>query len=299
MANEILNRPLILVAHPDDETLACGGLLQRAVAPMVVFATDGTPGGYGLERTFGSLKAYTELRLQEGARALGHIPHCSFQWLTRADGSYVGDQHLFEDLPDAAIFLCEITRSFSPDAIVSHAYEGGHIDHDSCSFLAMHFAAAFSLKRFEFPLYWTDEKGKSIQQQFRDMSPKDAPGRSEATPADVLELQLSEAEIECKNKMRAEYKTQSGTVASFAPGIERFRPAVTTSSSFRIAQCRSYLFQEQRPRFYHTYRHRLSAKSLLKKFAEFEDWRRQREDWPHPPEAMDHGGLTAYPSRGA
>src|SRR5208282_1159422 len=123
MTIELLSRPLILVAHPDDETLGCGGLLQRVPASMVVFATNGTPAGYGLERTFGSLKAYTEMRFQEGSCALAQIPNCAFKWLTRTDGSYFNDQHLFEDLADAAISLRSIAQSFSPDAIVSHAYE--------------------------------------------------------------------------------------------------------------------------------------------------------------------------------
>jgi LmbE family N-acetylglucosaminyl deacetylase len=279
VAIELLSRPLILVAHPDDETLACGGLLQRVPASMVVFATDGTPGGYGLERTFGSLKAYTELRLQEGSRALGHIPNASFKWMTLTDGFYFSDQHVFEDLPDAAISLRAIAQAFAPEAIVSHAYEGAHIDHDACSFLAMHVAAALSLKRFEFPMYWLDKSGKAVLQQFRDISSSAAAGRSNGSLADVEELQLSEAEILCKNKMRAEYRTQQGTVSTFAPGTERFRLAVTNSSAFSLAQCPSYLFQERHPRFYHTYRHRLPARRLLKKFAEFEQWRLQRDDW--------------------
>ena len=144
------SRPLIFVAHPDDETLACGGLLQRVPASLVVFATDGTPAGFGLERKYGSLQAYTELRFREASGALRHVPSASFGWLTRPDGSYFGDMHVYEDLPEAATSLRAIAESFSPDAIVSHTYEGGHIDHDACSFIAMHVAEGLSLKRFEF-----------------------------------------------------------------------------------------------------------------------------------------------------
>jgi len=87
------------------------------------------------------------------------------------------------------------------------------------------------------------------------------------------------AEIEKKKKMMAEFKSQSGTVSSFAPEIERMRTAITNPASFRVAQCRDYMYQERPPRFYHTRHHRLPAKTLLKKFAEFELWRAQREDW--------------------
>jgi hypothetical protein len=157
MLGEPFRRPLIFVAHPDDETLACGGLLQRFPGALVVFATDGTPAGYGLE--------------------------------------------------------------------------GG--------------------------------------------------------AAQVMEWQLSETEIECKKRMMAEYRTQQGTVSTFDPGIERIRPATTTSSSFSVPLCRDYLYQERPPRFYHTRRHRLAAKALLKKFAEFEEWRREQNAWRQEPHVQN------------
>ena len=266
------SRPLIFVAHPDDETLACGGLLQRVPASLVVFATDGTPAGFGLERRYESLQAYTELRFQEASRALSHVSSASSKWITRTDGSYFEDMHVYEELPQAATSLRVIAQDFSPDAIVSHTYEGGHIDHDACSFLAMHVAEILSLRRFEFPMYWINSAGQAVQQVFRD-------GKPGAAAGDAMEWHLSEVEIECKKKMMAEYRTQKGTVSTFAPGIERFRRATSDRLSFSLAQCRDYLYQHRPPRFYHTRRHRLSAKALLKKFAEFEKWRQQREDW--------------------
>jgi LmbE family N-acetylglucosaminyl deacetylase len=279
MASEPFCRPLIFVAHPDDETLACSGLLQRFPESLVVFATDGTPAGYGLERKYGSLQAYTGLRFQEAARALSHVPNSTFKWLTGTDGSYFADMHVYEDLPAAATCLRAIAQAFAPDAIVSHTYEGAHIDHDACSFIAMHVAAALSLKRFEFPMYWLDQSGKACLQRFRDGGLRVGARALESTEAQVMKWQLSEAEIECKKKMMEEYRTQRGTVSTFDPRIERFRPATSTSSSFSIPLCRDYLYQNRPPRFYHTRRHRLSAKAILKKFAEFEDWREQQGSW--------------------
>jgi len=273
---EFPSRPLIFVAHPDDETLAFGGLLQRLSTFLVVFATDGAPTGCGLEKTFGNLKAYADLRFHEAARALGQIPDSSFKRLTRPDGSHFNDQHLFEELPAAAISLREIAQSFAPDAIISHCYEGAHIDHDASSFLAMQIASALSLKRYEFPLYWLDTHGKPVLQQFRDT--RAAIGETAST-ANILEWQLTESELQIKKKMMAEYYSQRGTVSTFSPEIERMRSASTTPESFRIPQCRDYMYQERKPRFYHTRHHRLSAKVLLKKFAEFEDWTKQQPDW--------------------
>ena len=260
-------RPLIFVAHPDDESLACGGLLQRVDAALVVFATDGAAPGFGGERISGSLKAYSDARFIEAARALAHVPNTSSQRLTKPDGSYFVEVHLFEELPDAFASLCALARSFSPDAIISHAYEGAHLDHDACSFLATHAAAELSLCCFEFPLYWLDANRNVVRQQFRDVSPV-----SEGTANKSVELRLSESEIDRKNKMLAEYHTQRGTVSSFAPDVERFRLG-PSSGSFLEPHCHDYMFQERRPRFYHTRRHRLPAKALLKKFSEFEAWR--------------------------
>jgi hypothetical protein len=132
---------------------------------LVVFACDGAPGGYGLEREFRSLKRYADLRFQEASRVFCPVPNSSFKWLTRPDGSYFGDIHLFEGLPDAAIALRAIGQSFSPMQS-SPTRKFGHIDHDASSFLAMHIAAVLSLKRSEFPLYWTDQWGKVVLQKF-------------------------------------------------------------------------------------------------------------------------------------
>jgi LmbE family N-acetylglucosaminyl deacetylase len=285
---ELFRRPLIFVAHPDDETLACGGLLQRIPESLVVFATDGAPVGYGLERKFGSMRAFSEIRMQEASRALGHIPNSEFKWLTRPDGSHFNDGHLFEELPEAATSLHAIAKSFSPDAILSHTYEGGHLDHEACSFLAMHVGVALLLRRFEFPMYWIDPEGEVVLQRFRDNNPVVEASGSQGTFDPVMEWQLSETEIQCKKRMMGEYRTQSGTVSTFTPDTEFFRLAATTSDSFRIRQCRDYLYQNRPPRFYHTWKHRLPAKTLLKKFAEFEDLRRRQQGtWGRDSDSQD------------
>ena len=198
---------------------------------------------------FGSLENYSTTRFQEATRALGHASNCSFQRLTKPDGSYFVDQHLFHDLDRALDSLCTIARAYSPDVLLCHAYEGGHIDHDTCSFIAMHCAAALSLRRFEFPLYWEDESGKSIVQQFRD------------TGAVPVELTLRAREISCKEKMLSEYKSQPALVSAFPLATERIRAA--TYTDFTVSHCRQYSYRSW-------CRTRLRSRALLKKFARFE-----------------------------
>jgi LmbE family N-acetylglucosaminyl deacetylase len=202
---ELPCRPLIFVAHPDDESLACSGLIQRVETALVVFATDGAAPGFGGERISGSLKAYSDARFLEACRALTHVSHASFHRLTKPDAAYFVEVHLWEELPDAFAALCMAARSYSPDAIISHAYEGGHLDHDACSFLATHGAAELSLPHFEFPLYWSDANGNVVRQTFRDSA------MSASTANRKIELHLTESEIHLKRKMLAEYHTQRGT----------------------------------------------------------------------------------------
>jgi LmbE family N-acetylglucosaminyl deacetylase len=247
MLFENVERLLVFVAHPDDETIGCAGLLQRVPASLVVFAVDGSPAGYGFERKFGTLKNYSEERFREAGRALGYTPNCEFRRLKTRRGEYFQDRRLFENLEEAAGSLLTTVQEFSPDAMVSHAFEGGHIDHDACSFLANHAASSCGLRHLEFPLYWKGANGQDVFQEFREVQ------------GDEVCLDLSEAEITVKKKMLGEYKSQGEIVATFSLSAERFRGA------------RSYDYVHPRWNFSYpgNWRTRRDARLVLKRFEEF------------------------------
>ena len=69
----LLGRTLVLVAHSDDEAVACGALLQRIAAPLVVFATDGAPRADFFWRQYGSRTAYAAVRREE-AGSMSQLP---------------------------------------------------------------------------------------------------------------------------------------------------------------------------------------------------------------------------------
>jgi LmbE family N-acetylglucosaminyl deacetylase len=232
----------VLVAHPDDETIGCSGLLQRATSALVVFAVDGAPPHYGFEKRYGSLQRYSDIRFSEASLALRAIPHCSFHRLARRDSTPYVDQHLFAELPEALTSLNQFICSFSPDTIVTHAYEGGHIDHDACHFLAWHIGGAHSLPIIEFPSYWKAEDGRDIFQQFRNRRHDD------------VILKLSEHEIKVKRQMLASYRTQQGLTPVFQLHTELFRPA---QESHVECAWTDYAFENRRSR--------LKAKLFLQK----------------------------------
>jgi len=238
-----LGKILLFVAHPDDETIGCSGLLQRASSALIVFAVDGAPPHYGFEKKYGSLQQYSDIRFLEASHALRALPHCSFRRLARQNGAHFVDQHLFEQLPEALTSLNQFVCRFSPDFIVTHAYEGGHIDHDACHVLAAYIARAHSLMVMEFPSYWKAEDGRDIFQEFRD-------SRND----DVI-LRLSEHEIQVKRQMLASYRTQQALTPVFHLHSERFRPALDESHT----ECawEHYAFENRR--------RRLKAKLFLEK----------------------------------
>jgi LmbE family N-acetylglucosaminyl deacetylase len=221
-------------------------------ASLVVIAADGAPPKYGFDPSSERLPITRNSAFRRPPVPWLTFPRTALRRPVRQRGSYFVDQHLFQDLPGALLALRKIAREFSPDAIVSHAYEGGHIDHDACSFIAQQVAAELSLPRFEFPLYGAEKDGKRAWQQFPDVRP------------DTFELQLSLAELACKAKMTAEYQTQPGAFSVFNQAIERFRRA--SAESFSLPACDEYAYEGRQ----------IPAQKLLEKFREFEEHARTK-----------------------
>ena len=135
-----LPRLLVVLAHPDDEVLALGARLERLAGTRLLTVTDGAPvdGADAQHHGFASLETYREARRRELACALAHAGV--------ANG--IATVLALTSVPDqtAALHLSGLTQSvaaavaaFSPEAVLTHPYEGGHPDHDACAF-AVHAA---------------------------------------------------------------------------------------------------------------------------------------------------------------
>jgi len=213
----ILGRTMVLVAHPDDESIACGGLLQKMRKPFVVFATDGAPEDAFFWGRYGSRAAYSQLRQEEALSALDHVGVSDVEFLADHAAAPVRleDQKLFRAIPAALELLRKLMNDKKPDSLLTLAYEGGHPDHDTCSFLAAQLGREFSRPVWEMPLYHRNSDGSGVYQRFVREA-KD----------EVIEVAITGDMLVRKERMLQSYKSQFDALPHFEPKRERFRPQV-------------------------------------------------------------------------
>lgn len=132
---------LCIHPHPDDESIACGGVLARAVAEgvrTVVVTCTGGEAGENLAGIDLGHEPLVEHRRRELAAAIAILGVDEHHLLGYRDSGMVGT--IDNDHPDcfhragldeAAVRLATIMRSVRPDAVVSDDAKGtyGHPDH--------------------------------------------------------------------------------------------------------------------------------------------------------------------------
>ncbi|MGX8008948.1 PIG-L deacetylase family protein [Mesorhizobium sp. ORM8.1] len=208
---------MIVVAHPDDETIGVGGHLAALPACQIVHVTDGAPRdltdaqAHGFETWQGYARA-RRLELEAAFLAAG-LP---------------SDNLIDLGFPDAqaAAYLAELTQALAhilADAetrfICTHPFEGGHPDHDATAF-AVHGACRLLRRdRRQAPYI--------IEMAFYSAGPQGPVFQNFAggCAADCIEIDLSEPDFQLKQKMLACHKTQQRTLAPFLEPTERFRLA--------------------------------------------------------------------------
>lgn len=200
-------RVALVVAHPDDETIAAGASLHLLPGLLLVHVTDGAP------RTLADAAAagfdvpadYAAARRRELMAALdaaGVVPEMIELGIVDQEASF--------HMPTLARALSRLFDVHGINAVITHAYEGGHPDHDATAF-AVH-AAAGGRPVLEFAGYHADAEGRLVTGRF-------LPG-----PAAVA-VPLIDAEQARKRSMFACFVTQAGVLAAFDASQEAFRPA--------------------------------------------------------------------------
>lgn len=207
-------RVAIVVAHPDDEVLGCGALLAQLPRAHVVHVTDGAPrsGGDATRLGFACSADYAAARRREAeaALALAGIPVAQLTSLG------IADQEVSLDLAGVARSLVPILAD--TDLVLTHAYEGGHSDHDGVAFAAHAAhrlcASGSAPDLFEMPFYYGEED-RWVRQRFL---PKPGAGLD-------IGKDLGPAERELKAQMIDAYRTQADTLRSFPVERESIRRA--------------------------------------------------------------------------
>jgi LmbE family N-acetylglucosaminyl deacetylase len=208
----LLGNTLVVVAHPDDESIACGGLLQHMRTPSVLFATDGGPEDPYFWRDYGSRERYCEIRESEALAACREVGVRDVEFLAKTSAAPLKDQQLFRALPQAFEALCAVVERRKPTCVLTLAYEGGHPDHDSAAFLAAKVAQRYDIPAWEAPLYHRHEDGTGAHQVFVEES------------GEVLEHVVEGEQLQAKLRMLACYRSQFTQLPPFNTELERFRP---------------------------------------------------------------------------
>jgi LmbE family N-acetylglucosaminyl deacetylase len=213
-AEAFTGRSMVVVAHPDDETGGCGGLLQRLRNPVVVFATDGAPADDFFWKSYGSPRNYAMVRRHEAATALAVAGVWQIEFLNdlKPLSAQFQDQQLYSRVGEAFDAVCAMVRRHRPDRLIVPAYEGGHPDHDTCSFLGYLVRQRLGLAVWEMPLYHRSTDGELICQRFREFNGTE------------LMLRLSPHELRNRELMVASYASQSGLEAFISNPVECYRP---------------------------------------------------------------------------
>lgn len=208
-------KSLVFVAHPDDEAIGAAGILRRLSNPLIVYLTDGAPRDerFWSPDVRGSREEYARIRRREAVAALQlvGIPAHRILWLGAVDQDSV-----FETLALAEQFRI-VLDWFVPEIVITHAYEGGHPDHDSAALIA-NMAVSMAGKGseaelLELPLYHA-RNGDCVKGEFLPIE-----GRSELTiPLTADEQARKRATVAC-------YYSQRRVLQGFPMETEKLRPA--------------------------------------------------------------------------
>ena len=210
----IADRVMIVAAHPDDETLGVGAQLCRFQDALILHVTDGAPrnGRDAARYGFANTADYAAARHAELANALRAGEAIGARTL----GLGIPDQEACRDLADLTRRIAELLVSEKPRAVITHAYEGGHPDHDAAAF-AVHaacwlVAAGSPPAIIEMALYHRGRNGVVRG----DFLPADRP---------ATVIPLDEVEVSRKRRMFDCFTTQRWLLAEFPLDRERLRPA--------------------------------------------------------------------------
>jgi len=201
-------RILILVAHPDDEIVACAATIGRARAQGAALSA--------LYLTHGCIardvvwpwqrKKYDQLVLARRSEAESAATMLGIQpvgWASRAA------RYLWRDLPSVYDEVEAAITRYRPDQIWVPAYEGGNPDHDALNAVGYKFKSRLSVLEFaEYNFFG----GRARSQTFI------------CSDETVRIVTLTPEERAAKRALLALYASEKGNLSSIRLDQESYRP---------------------------------------------------------------------------
>ena len=205
-----LGAVVAVVAHPDDETIGCGALLARARRADVVVVTHGAGSSPEFLRKVGapSMNAHAATRWGELCDALAAAAIDP----ERASCLNVEDGGVWREVETIVSGLTSIFAQKRLRFVLTHAFEGGHSDHDGVAYCVHRAALALGARTptiVEMPFYNLGPTGPQFQ-AFCD-------------GAEGTMIALDPHEVALKRAMYAAYRSQERVLRRLSPEFERYR----------------------------------------------------------------------------
>jgi LmbE family N-acetylglucosaminyl deacetylase len=228
---------VVVVAHPDDETIGLGGHLAQVPNVTIVHVTDGAPRDLADARAngFDDWQSYALARRSELERAMAEAG-------IGTDGLislHVPDKQAAYQMAAMANSLTRLFAKSRARIVFTHPYEGGHPDHDATAF-AVDAACRILVRtgerpplRVEMACYHAGANGPVFQD-----FPPDPMSRT-------VEIELSSEALQMKRRMIGHHVTQRDTLAPFTATVERLRLA--PAYNFRALPNAGRLYYETLP----------------------------------------------------
>jgi LmbE family N-acetylglucosaminyl deacetylase len=207
----------VLVAHPDDEVIGAGAQLPRLSGIRILHVTDGAPRAMGdaFAAGYATREAYARARRGEAEAALqlaGITPE-------RIYTLGIGDQEASSRLAELAHRLARFLSENGIRTVLTHAYEGGHPDHDATAFAARAACGLIAGRCGPEPaiIEMAGYHAGPVGLITHEFLPDDG--------GPVLTTELDDTRRALKRRMLACHRSQSRTLARFPVEVERFRLA--------------------------------------------------------------------------
>ncbi len=208
---------LIVVAHPDDETLGCAHeLLRNSAGCHVLHVTDGGP----FEARFWQ-QAGAASREEYAARRKAEL-HAAMRVFglseTQLEMLPVADREAPRQIPTLIAEIAARLRELRPAIVYTHPFEGGHPDHDATAFAVQHACASIQAEGLPVP-----ERREFTGYHARNGGFHSGDFLWEANA--IVDAPLAPAEQTLKREALDCYRSQQRVIARFALSPQRWRIA--------------------------------------------------------------------------